>query len=591
MPQIVGQSAAKLRNVHALDQMAVVLGVSPAVLAYYAIKAPLNLRYKRFTIPKRDGTLRVITAPCKELKHIQTQLAKLLADILHDDELQRITEANPQARPADVVLAHGFKRGYSIITNARRHRNRRFVFNTDIKNFFPAINFGRVRGFFMADQNFRLEQRTATLIAQIACVGNELPQGSPCSPVISNLIAHVMDIKLNRLATQHNCTYTRYADDLTFSTNEQRFPNAIAELVPGTEDQWRAGNDLVRNVWKSGFQLNHRKSRMQRKNSRQDATGLTVNSMVNVPADYYKRVRAMCHKLFMDGYCERPSSDGMRFTSDNSLHGMLSFIHSVRSVEFADPASGAKFLQRQKSFGQLYGRFLDYRSFHGIDRPRLMCEGKTDNVYIRSAIRVLKAKYPKLYDVPAGNLKVGFFRHSERSETVQSISTGAASMKSLIATYLHRTQKFKQPVGFPVIVIVDNDNATNEIWKFLSKQLSKPITGVEPFIHVVSNLYVVPIPKIKLPETEIEDLFPDVLLNTVIDGRQFDRTNKEKDGTKWYGKADFANKVVAVQTDPALFVGFEALLDRIVMVLDDFSAKLAAVPPAVLPANLAVAAE
>jgi RNA-directed DNA polymerase len=82
-------------------------------------------------------------------------------------------------------IAHGFKRKRSIITNARQHSNRRYVFNIDLEDFFPSINFGRVRGFFIRDKGFALNDDVATVIAQIACHEDALPQGSPCSPVVS----------------------------------------------------------------------------------------------------------------------------------------------------------------------------------------------------------------------------------------------------------------------------------------------------------------------------------------------------------------------------------------------------------------------
>src|SRR5262249_7352449 len=153
-------------------------------------------------------------------------------------------------------IAHGFKRARSIITNARQHRNRRYVFNIDLQNFFPSINFGRVRGYFMRDANFALHKDVATAIAQIACDENALPQGSPCSPVISNLVAHVLDIHLMRLASTVGCTYSRYADDLTFSTNKKIFPPQIAEPSKTTPHIWLPGAELQRLIRHCGFQIN-----------------------------------------------------------------------------------------------------------------------------------------------------------------------------------------------------------------------------------------------------------------------------------------------------------------------------------------------
>ena len=141
------------------------------------------------------------------------------------------------------TIAHGFKRNRSIITNAKQHRNRRHVFNVDLEDFFPSINFGRVRGYFIRDSSFALDKDVATVIAQIACHENALPQGSPCSPVISNLIAHVLDMHLVNLASMVGCTYSRYADDLTFSTNKESFPPEIAERSKTEPHLWIPGAD------------------------------------------------------------------------------------------------------------------------------------------------------------------------------------------------------------------------------------------------------------------------------------------------------------------------------------------------------------
>ena len=132
------------------------------------------------------------------------------------DEINKIHPRRP--------LSHGFRRKQSIIDNARKHRRCRFVLNLDLKDFFPTLNFGRVRGFFIKNRDFTLDEKAATVIAQIACFENTLPQGSPCSPIIADMLAHILDVRLVRLAKAHRVTYSRYADDLTFSTNERVFP-------------------------------------------------------------------------------------------------------------------------------------------------------------------------------------------------------------------------------------------------------------------------------------------------------------------------------------------------------------------------------
>ncbi len=313
---------ADLKSATTLSDVATLLHFKPAALSYILIKLPPAERYRTFEIPKRNDGTRLIKAPADPLKLAQTKLSELLQDCL--DEING-------AKKSKDKLAHGFKRGRSIITNARQHRKRRYVFNLDLEDFFPSINFGRVRGFFMKDKNFALEAKVATVLAQIACHENALPQGSPCSPVISNFLAHVLDIHLVHLASTVGCTYSRYADDLTFSTNKKQFPREIAKPLEGDPDLWILGAALQRLIERAGFRINPRKTRMQYRNSRQDVTGLLVNQKINVRPEYRHSVRAMVHRLFSTGSFElyrAVEQDGKlklekRPGTLNELHGRL----------------------------------------------------------------------------------------------------------------------------------------------------------------------------------------------------------------------------------------------------------------------------
>ena len=229
------KSAAGLRDV------AILLGFKPASLAYILYVKSDSTKYKKFDIPKRSGGVRQICAPIRDLKLLQRRLADLLQDCVEE-----INNANNRGEDDDHPdrIAHGFKRGRSIITNACRHRNRKYVFNVDIQDFFGSINFGRVRGYFIADKNFQLQPKVATVLAQIACFENALRQGSPSSPVISNLIGHIIDIHLAKLAKNAGCTYTQYADDLTFSTNKPTFPHHIATRSAEDKHAWLIGREL-----------------------------------------------------------------------------------------------------------------------------------------------------------------------------------------------------------------------------------------------------------------------------------------------------------------------------------------------------------
>src|SRR4051794_13321969 len=157
---------SKLQSLKAasnLSDVASLLGFKPAFLSYILYKQTAADKYKSFHIPKKFGGARSITAPLAGLKFAQKRLADLLADCA--------VEIGSVKGRRDWV-SHGFKRERSIITNAGQHRHRRYVFNIDLKNFFPSINVGRVRGYFMKQNELALHERVATVLAQIACFDN-----------------------------------------------------------------------------------------------------------------------------------------------------------------------------------------------------------------------------------------------------------------------------------------------------------------------------------------------------------------------------------------------------------------------------------
>jgi hypothetical protein len=158
-----------------------------------------------------------------------------------------------------------------------------------------------VRGFFIKNQNFKLHDKMATVIAQIACYNNSLPSGSPCSPIISDLLAHMLDIRLIQLMEKRKCFYSRYVDDLTISTNQKVFPSTLAYQLEQPNSAWILGGNLLDAICRAGFSVNHNKTRMQYRDSRLVATGLTVNKKANIHADHYRSARAVRRELFASG--------------------------------------------------------------------------------------------------------------------------------------------------------------------------------------------------------------------------------------------------------------------------------------------------
>lgn len=567
-----------LKAATTLHEFASVVGFKPAWLTYVLYVRPPAENYNTFDIPKKSGGVRTICAPHGDLKLLQRRLADLLQDCI--DEISKAKGKHDDGPQPDKI-AHGFKRRRSIITNALRHRHRRYVFNADIADFFGSINFGRVRGFFISDKNFQLNPKVATLIAQIACFENSLPQGSPCSPVISNLIGHILDIHLARLASKTGCTYSRYADDLTFSTNDKIFPLSVAMQNDECRHQWTAGGELVRLIKKSGFLLNDAKSRMQYRNSRQEVTGLVVNQIINVRSDYRRTARAMVHNLLKTGdyYFKQEvvSQDGTAVEKrvaghPKELGGVLGFIDQVDKL--SAPASGAN-----ASKSEIFRRFLIFDRFYRADRPTLICEGKTDNVYLTHAIRSLAKRFPDLADITARGeikLKIGKFRYAGSSTNrILGVNGGTADLGHLLRLYRAEVEKISAPgMQWPVIVLIDNDSGAAPIYNTIKQLTGKKPLGTEPHIHVVRNLYVVATPLIEgAKESKIEDFFSMTTLSTRLSGKIFNPSNNHNTETE-YGKADFAYKVVEPKAASIDFNGFKPLLDRIVGVIDAHKGKL-----------------
>ncbi len=237
----------RLRKAGSLGELAPLLGFTPQGLSFVLYKAKPETFYTTFEIPKKGGGLRKIHAPQQALKLLQKRLADFLYACLHEIEAKY---------PVRTIVSHGFEKGRSIVTNASAHRRRRYVLNLDIADFFGSINFGRVRGYFIHDKDFALKPPVATVISQIACHQNALPQGSPSSPVISNLIGAILDRRLIVLAKRYGCTYTRYADDLTLSTHLRQFPRALASERLARSNEWRLGYALKREIRSAGFSIN-----------------------------------------------------------------------------------------------------------------------------------------------------------------------------------------------------------------------------------------------------------------------------------------------------------------------------------------------
>lgn len=308
--------------------VAKLLNIPHKQLVYHLYLVDSQRCYKTFTIPKKSGGERQISTPITALKIIQQKLNQVL-------------QAVYQVKPS----VHGFVQEKNIVTNAKAHVKKRYVLNLDLEDFFPSVNFGRVRGMFMGIP-YHLPPDVATVLAQICCQNNQLPQGAPTSPMVTNMICGKMDSQLQRLAKDCKATYTRYADDITFSTTLKDFSPHLAYIVDyGDNEKVMLGESLLNIIKENGFSVNEKKTRLQTRGNHQEVTGLTINQFPNVDRRFVRQVRAMLHawakfglesaqKEFEEKYHQKARFSGKdKPHFQDVLKGKIEFIGMVKGKD------------------------------------------------------------------------------------------------------------------------------------------------------------------------------------------------------------------------------------------------------------------
>ncbi len=244
-----------------LPELAERLGVSESELA------AVTPRYSQFTIAKRNGNRRTILAPEREFKQVQRRILRRVLALL-------------VSHPA----ATGFEQGKSIVTNAIPHIGKPVVVRMDIRDFFTSTLAKRVVKFF---RRIGWDKAAATRLTELCTHDDGLPQGAPTSPRLANLLNYRLDARLDRLAAKFGATYTRYADDLTFSFDTEE--NAKVRSLIRT---------VTRIVADEGYRLHkRRKLSVRRRHQQQRVTGLIVNDQLNLPRETRRRLRAIEHHI------------------------------------------------------------------------------------------------------------------------------------------------------------------------------------------------------------------------------------------------------------------------------------------------------
>jgi RNA-directed DNA polymerase len=312
------------------------LGITVNTLRFLAYDRKISTisHYKRFTLPKKTGGTRLISAPMPKLKAAQYW-------VLHNI-LEKL-ETHPNA--------HGFVPKRSIVTNAQPHLGSHVIVNIDLKDFFPTLSLVRVKGLF---RSFGYSEATSITLALlctepeleevtldgqryfVALSERKLPQGAPSSPSITNLICRHMDRRFEKLATKLGFTYTRYADDLTFSAKGEATKKLCTIL-----------RNLEPIMTNEGFVIHPDKTRVLRKSQRQEVTGLIVNEKLGVPKDTLRKFRATLFQIEKDGPAGKTWGETLDVIA--AIKGFAEFISMV------NPEQGRKYKEQVARIIETHG--------------------------------------------------------------------------------------------------------------------------------------------------------------------------------------------------------------------------------------------
>ncbi|MGE3313547.1 MAG: reverse transcriptase family protein [Planctomycetaceae bacterium] len=322
-----------LPNFATPEQLASWLGISIGQLAWLVHRFTVDARpksqqsahYHCRWVRKRSGGLRLIESPKPILKAVQS---KILREILD--------------RVPPHPSAHGFAAGRSIVTNAKPHVGRAVLLKMDLENFYPTVTMARVTAIFRSIGYSReaaiwlarlttsaLPMNTPFIKSEPAAIlpylRRHLPQGAPTSPALANLSAWGLDVRLSGLARSFGATYTRYADDLTFSGPEEFIPS-LRDFIP-----------LVTRVIRAErFRVHKKKRKVIRDNARQTVTGVVVNQRLNVQRSEFDRLKAILTNCARHGPSSQNRENHENFTAH--LRGRIAQISQL------NPKRGSKLL-------------------------------------------------------------------------------------------------------------------------------------------------------------------------------------------------------------------------------------------------------
>ena len=255
------------------------------------------------------------------------------------------------------------------------------------------------------------------------------------------------------------------------------------------------------------------------------------------------------------------------------LEGILSHVYYIKHLHSvkSEPDNESRKAEgnnkvKYPAYRKLYKKFLYFRHFINPSEPLIVCEGKTDNIYLRSALKALDPAYPQLAEVKGGKLftKIRFLKHSRTEHDILELSGGTGNIAKFIAHYKAGVFKYKfRPMKFPIIIVADNNSGQlggggvfSEANKLLKGSGAISLTTTNDFYYLCHNLYLVKTPEIGATgESCMENLFEASVLAKTLDGKTFNPKSDQDTATQ-YGKVIFADKVVRANYDKINFSKF-----------------------------------
>lgn len=280
----------ELPMLNCFDDLAKELSLSSA-LVYWITKKDSAERYKTFYVEKKDGNRREINAPCLSLKLVQRWV---LENILYKIKTSQYSYG----------FAKGIQKGSPLVHCAEKHKNNLYILKLDLKNFYPSIRREKVYYVFY---NIGYNSDVSNLLTNICIVNDKLPQGAVTSPYLANLICRKLDLRIAGYCNKRNIAYTRYADDLTFSSDDRELLRKIYGMIKKiVEDE--------------GFYINKEKTVFMTPKNHKVILGVTVNdNLLKAPKEVKRGIRAMLHYEVATG----------DYTANDKIRGYIAYVDSI----------------------------------------------------------------------------------------------------------------------------------------------------------------------------------------------------------------------------------------------------------------------